>query len=624
MDDFTILHLSDLHINKTDGNLPPLMDRLLNDIKEQSEYCENIIIVVTGDLVHHGNYAYKNSVLKFFDRLHKILSVKVKDIFIIPGNHDKERSILDKDILKKYRSEKNKNKKFYDNYWKYIELEFQKHIDLTKKIYKIFEPDKKYELYGAEAVEINNKRIAFLRCNTAWSCMGDKDERHLKFGRFQLNKLIQDYEQHRGKGYDLTIVLAHHPLNWLSGKEETMVKREYISNDKLNVDLYIGGHIHDSEITNLQNTRHTLTTLVAGIGWPDDENESNYQYEHNYAWYTCNMDINSMDVYVRKADRMGKFEPDINFYPDAKAKLDQKIIMPIKASNTKAFFDLTTIQKRSPKACYITDDMIQWMQLYMMLMGNVRRKVYIELEKERRGVLEQINLQFSQEEIYKKIIIDGENVPDKEKLFKGKEDILEKMFQAYLYKICYIFSEEAVKLLNKNEITEAELRVHFRWLNKKKKIETATYDQLCLAKAPKWEEYIMKPLAWDELLKFAYEKKHPLIASVNHMGCGKSYCKNENRKDKNNTWCDFLTAVPEIEGNDYIECVPRNKEVICQMPWITFGVTVYREEDRKLLFLMDYFRIDQIVSEFIREFRYFMPINMQHFVENNIADTSTW
>ena len=103
MDDFTILHLSDLHINKTDGNLPPLMDRLLNDIKEQSEYCENIIIVVTGDLVHHGNYAYKNSVLKFFDRLHKILSVKVKDIFIIPGNHDKERSILDKDILKKYR-----------------------------------------------------------------------------------------------------------------------------------------------------------------------------------------------------------------------------------------------------------------------------------------------------------------------------------------------------------------------------------------------------------------------------------------------------------------------------------------------------------------------------------------
>ena len=115
-------------------------------------------------------------------------------------------------------------------------------------------------------------------------------------------------------------------------------------------------------------------------------------------------------------------------------------------------------------------------------MGNVRRKVYIELEKERRGVLEQINLQFSQEEIYKKIIIDGENVPDKEKLFKGKEDILEKMFQAYLYKICYIFSEEAVKLLNKNEITEAELRVHFRWLNKKKEIETATYDQLCLAK----------------------------------------------------------------------------------------------------------------------------------------------
>lgn len=125
MDDFTILHLSDLHINKTDGNLPPLMDRLLNDIKEQSEYCENIIIVVTGDLVHHGNYAYKNSVLKFFDRLHKILSVKVKDIFIIPGNHDKERSILDKDILKKYRSKKIRIKNFMITIGNILNLSFK-------------------------------------------------------------------------------------------------------------------------------------------------------------------------------------------------------------------------------------------------------------------------------------------------------------------------------------------------------------------------------------------------------------------------------------------------------------------------------------------------------------------
>lgn len=125
MDDFTILHLSDLHINKTDGNLPPLMDRLLNDIKEQSEYCENIIIVVTGDLVHHGNYAYKNSVLKFFDRLHKILSVKVKDIFIIPGNHDKERSILDKDILKSIDLKKIRIKNFMITIGNILNLSFK-------------------------------------------------------------------------------------------------------------------------------------------------------------------------------------------------------------------------------------------------------------------------------------------------------------------------------------------------------------------------------------------------------------------------------------------------------------------------------------------------------------------
>lgn len=624
MDDFTILHLSDLHINRTDGNLPSLMNKLLDDIKEQSKYCENIIIVVTGDLVHQGKYAYKDSVLEFFKCLKTQLKGKVRDVFIIPGNHDKERSVLDKDLLKKYRFGEKNNKNFYDSYWKYIEFEFQKYVDVTKQIYQIFEVEEKKDLYGAEVVEVNGKRIAFLRCNTVWSCMGDKDERHLKFGRFQLNKLINDYNKNKGIGYDLTIVLAHHPLNWLSGKEETMIKREFISNDKLNVDLYIGGHIHDSEVTNLQNTRHTLTTLVAGIGWPDDLNESRYHYEHNYAWYTCNLDINSMDVYVRKADQMGKFDADTNFYPDAKAKIDKKIIMPIKASNTRAFFDLTTMQERSPKACYITDDMIQWMQLYVNLMGNVRRKIYIELEKKRWDVFEQINTEFTKENVYKDILINGNDIANKEKLFDGKEKILESMFQTYLYQICCIFSKETVKLLNRHEKKGAEIRVHFRWLNKKKDIEKVTYDQLCLAKEPQWEEYIMEPIVWDELLKYAYEKRHPLIASVNHMGCENSYYKNENRDDKNNEWCDFLTAVPEIEGNDYIEIIPRSKEVIRKMPWITFGVTVYREEDRKLLFLMDYFRIDQIVSEFIREFRYFMPINIEHFVTNNINDKGTW
>lgn len=80
MNDFTILHLSDLHFNKKE-QLPDLMVNLLSDIKEQLKYINNLIIVVTGDLVHRGNYEYKNSVLTFFEKLSDMVGSKAKDIY---------------------------------------------------------------------------------------------------------------------------------------------------------------------------------------------------------------------------------------------------------------------------------------------------------------------------------------------------------------------------------------------------------------------------------------------------------------------------------------------------------------------------------------------------------------
>ena len=50
MNDFTILHLSDLHINQIGERLSLLMENLLIDIKNEMKFVDNIIIVITGDL----------------------------------------------------------------------------------------------------------------------------------------------------------------------------------------------------------------------------------------------------------------------------------------------------------------------------------------------------------------------------------------------------------------------------------------------------------------------------------------------------------------------------------------------------------------------------------------------
>ena len=195
MNDFTILHLSDLHFNVKNNILPTLMNNLLDDIADQVKFIDNnIIIVVTGDLIHKGNYEYEASVLKFFSALRKIIGDKFQDIYIVPGNHDKERNAIDKMILKKYVFTENDSiaRKFKAKYWQYIGYAFNRHLKLVEKIYKIFYEKNlaKHmiikETYGVNVTEIGNIRIAFIRLNTAWACVGDKDERKLKIGLFQL------------------------------------------------------------------------------------------------------------------------------------------------------------------------------------------------------------------------------------------------------------------------------------------------------------------------------------------------------------------------------------------------------------------------------------------------------
>ena len=150
MNDFTILHLSDLHFNVKNNILPTLMNNLLDDIADQVKFIDNnIIIVVTGDLIHKGNYEYEASVLKFFRALSKIIGDKFQDIYIVPGNHDKERNAIDKMILEKYVFTENDSiaRKFKAKYWQYISYAFNKHLKLVEKIYKIFYKKNHYSHY---------------------------------------------------------------------------------------------------------------------------------------------------------------------------------------------------------------------------------------------------------------------------------------------------------------------------------------------------------------------------------------------------------------------------------------------------------------------------------------------
>lgn len=444
MNDFTILHLSDLHINQKGERLSILMENLLIDIKQEMELVDNIIVVVTGDIVHKGNYDYKENAIAFFKKLKKVLKEKVKDIYIVPGNHDKVRNSIDAKIIQEYKFEGDVADKFYKDYWKYIMVSFADYQDMVKKIYEIFVDKAKVKkkvkanTYGTFVTEINDKRICFMAFNTAWSCLGDIDERNLKFGKFQLDEIKEEYKENMGKsGYDLVIAVAHHPLNWLTGEEETLLQTNILSNFSLNCNIYISGHIHNRDIINWQSTRHSLTTLVSGIGWPDEEEDMQHPYAHTYSSYTFNLDINSIDVYVRSSDDNSSFEPDFRIYTKKRDKANNKIVMPIDSNKTQAYFNLGAVEGRSPKSYYITEKALALIQIYTPMVGKFRKQMYVSLNRVKKDILDQIIGYMWQEQEK----LDDEKNSERINMYEEKiekiEDTWEMLDECFFRGICY-------------------------------------------------------------------------------------------------------------------------------------------------------------------------------------------
>lgn len=82
MNDLTILHLSDLHI---DGQAayPEILKYLLVHIKEEIAPTreKTLVVAVTGDIIDKGNKAAIDNAKKFFEDLKKLWEIRLLELF---------------------------------------------------------------------------------------------------------------------------------------------------------------------------------------------------------------------------------------------------------------------------------------------------------------------------------------------------------------------------------------------------------------------------------------------------------------------------------------------------------------------------------------------------------------
>ncbi len=613
MSDFCVLHLSDLHIKGK--KLTKTLNNLLDDIKNEIELLNNIVVVVSGDLIDKGDYKNKDGVLEFFHKLHIILGEKFADIQIVPGNHDKLR-----DISSNLASMALQSHNVVGSYeeWNTIINSYTPFIDLVNSIYKIFGKRKKIKkTFGVESLNINNSDICFIRIDSSWISYGAPSELHsLLIGEYQREQLISEYQKLTNDvPFSLTIAIVHHPISFLKPLEEDKIKECLIDSEYLNVDYLMCGHTHERSINNWFNHDRSVTTLITGIGWDHNKpagTDLSKKEEHRYSLYIFNQDSNTFELIMRKTQVNGMFDFDYSVYT---SKTD-KMLYPLRFRQEHPFLPLNSAKE--DKRLFLDSDTISYMKKISLIISEYTVKCMHICEKYKHDYLARLT-DFLDPQLEEFSIVYG-NLYDRffqhetdltmkdDPIFMKNPTSIYEQFTTYLQDITINFIASFspyFECIDKGVI----IRAHFRLYDD----ENDNYYQIC--SDSNIEPNVEKPrvMEWGGLLKKSFENKCAMVYSNNIESNTLNPIK----------WDDFLTLVPRFYK---YKIYKRSKDDgSYTRPILTFGFSIKsslddNSNDRKRvlstqLYLMEFLSIDAYLAKIIDEFIKFFTVDYSKFYE---------
>lgn len=329
----------------------------------------------------------------------------------------------------------------------------------------------------------------------------------------------------------MTVVLAHHPSNWLKDCEEDVLRSELNSSDGFNADVYLCGHTHNRDVIHWFNNRKSLTTLVTGLGWPNESGEERTDL-HTYSIYVFNLEINSMDIYVRRTRDDESFISDLSIYTNEKNNEKQKIVFPIKRKNNEAFMEISRPKGRFDKAHYMTTELMVSMKKFVLNLSQFCQSLSDCIEKQRNDFFEGIEgINDEEDKELFQLLFSEDNLDTLQNLrqklrmvFDNNDELLYEGFDSFLQKVCFLLSECFLK----EDLLDTEIiRFHFRYYDE----QDDRYKKLCASyptynREIKMEDHKLSDMIWGDLIKESFHSRRPLIYSADKELC-KSHALNQ-------------------------------------------------------------------------------------------------
>jgi len=237
------LHISDMHVRSDDSYDRIVVFRALVSSVKRFRVREGRapdLIFATGDIAYSGKAEEYSVATEFFDELLEAAGLNRSQLYVLPGNHDVDRSV-GRQLLRELPSRDAADEFFHpDSPWLHLKHKLGPFVDWHDRYFRGVRSMPTNSTCGpVELVQVRGISLALLPINTALFCQDDNDHERLSVGRRCVDAAIVELNSLNA---DLKIALMHHPIQDLSVIERQHIRATLVDH----LDVILTGHLHEA------------------------------------------------------------------------------------------------------------------------------------------------------------------------------------------------------------------------------------------------------------------------------------------------------------------------------------------------------------------------------------------